>query len=46
MYRSEAVCSMPTTFVITEMEESGTLSQALKAAISWALISFPGWVYM
>jgi hypothetical protein len=41
-YRSEAVCSMPVTFVITAKLSSGTFSHALNAVISCRLISFPG----
>ena len=39
---SDAVCSMPTTFVIIARLSGGTFSHALNASISCFLISFPG----
>lgn len=41
-HKSEAVCNMPTTFVIMERDFSGTCNQALNAEIMVALMSFPG----
>ena len=42
-YSKLAVCSMPTTFVMTVKLSSGTFNHSLKADISCARMSFPGW---
>ena len=41
-YRSEAVCSIPTTRVMIWRLSGGTCSQALKAAMSCVRMSLPG----
>lgn len=42
MYRRDAVCSMPTTRVMTSSRSGGTFSHLLKAAMHWLRMSFPG----